>query len=1046
MAPGQKEVNLLIAIINGSVRYRPAIIFLLGIAILASGYAIKNSPLDAIPDISDPQIIIYSRWARSAQLLETKITNPLIRSMSGIKGVRTTRGMSYLGYSFVYLIIDNDGDTDYVKSRALGRLNSIRQKLPSDAQIEIGPSASAMGWVYQYVLIDRDNSHDLREIRHLQQERIKPALETVDGVAEVATIGGLEKQYQLKIYPPLLAEAGVSLKNLVLALKSTFAEVGGRTVEVNNRDYQVRAVARAKNIDQLESVVIGHSKDGDPALILDIGYIQVGYDLRRSIADFNGEGEVVGAIVIIERDKNVLSLTKKIKEKLDEIQKTLPAEINIVTAYDRSPMIKGAISTFFKTLAYELVVVIMVMALFLRNARAIIAPALVLSLSVLFTFIPLYLFHQTLNLFSIAGLFLAMGEMADATIVMVENCSFELAEKGSASKAERRRIIMASVYKMARPLFFSLLIIIVSFLPVFFMGAKEGKLFDPLAYGKTFAMFLSTMLTFFFLPGLMLSIFGGARPLPVAKADGFPIRLYRRTLATVLKFKHSFLALNVVILIATIPILMNFEKAFMPELDEGSILFMPTTLPGLPAKEGGWILQQIDKKLKSFPEVDTVFGKLGRGETATDPAPFTMIESTITLRPKAQWREGMTMNGLIEEMDRAMNIPGFVNAWTKPIRGRVDMQITGIQTPVGLKVKGADLGEIESVAIKIEALLKEFPHTKNVFAERISNGYFIDADFDLERLAKRGIRVDDALLHIRYALGGENVGWIEGANGKAPLNAQYAIDYIDTLDKISNLLIVTGGGKATPLSSVATVQVKKLPEMIRDEDGLLTGYIYIDIAGMEASTYVERARTFLDEKLTLPDGYQLEWSGQFRYEIAARKKLYIIAPVTLLIIFALLIYTFRSVVDAIVIILSIPYAFVGGIWLQWALGYPMTIAVWIGYIAVFAVATQTGIIMVIFLRQALEKRDRQNEPKENGDIETAILDGSALRLRPKLMTVCTTLFSLLPMMLSSGSGMEIMKPIATPTVGGMITSTIYVLFIIPCLFAAGARRGGAKTI
>jgi len=1030
---------LLPIIINGSIQYRKVIRLLIAVGILMSVYAIKNSPLDAIPDISDSQIIIYSKWPRSSQLLETKITRPIIRALSGMKGVRTARGMSYLGYSFVYVIMENDADKRMVKDGVKDRLNSIRPKLPPGAQIEIGPQASAMGWAYQYVLLDSDNSHDLREIRRIQEERVKTVLESVEGVAEVATVGGLEKQYQLKIYPPLLAETGVSLKELVSALKSISGEAGGRLLEVNNRDYQVRGIAKAENIDQIESAVIGYSRDGVPVRIKDIGYIQVGYDLRRGIADFNGKGEVVGGIVIVEQDENVLTVTDRVKKKLEEIAKTLPEGIDVVTAYDRSPLINGAIYTFFKTLAYELAVVILVMALFLKTGRTVIAPALVLLLSVLFSFLPLYLFHQTLNLFSIAGLFLAMGEMADATIVMVENCASELAAKGSAGEAERKRVIIASVISMARPLFFSLLIIIVSFLPVFFLGAREGKLFDPLAYSKTFAMFLSTLLTFVFLPALILAIFGGKRLAPVSKANDFTLRWYKRSLETVLKFKYLFLALNIFILIATIPIMMSFGKAFMPQLDEGSILYMPTTLPGLPAREAGWILRRIDEKLKKFPEVEKVFGKLGRADSATDPAPFTMIESTITLRPKAEWRKGMTIRRLIGEMDDEMKIPGFVNAWTQPIRARVDMQTTGVQTPVGLKVKGASLEQIETIAKKIETALREFPHTKSVIAERISDGYFIDVDFDYDRLYEHGVRVEEALLHIRYALGGENIGWIDSQNGRAPLNVQYVIDYINTLEKISDLLIVTSDDQIIPLSDVAEVKVKRLPEMIRDEDGLLTAYIYIDIAGIEAGTYVERARDYLSEKLILPEGYRLEWSGQFQYEIDARKKLMIIAPLTLLIIFVLLIYTFRSIVDAVLIMLSIPYAFVGGVWMQWMLGYPMTIAVWVGYIAVFAVAVQTGIIMIIFLRQALKKRGIDKISQTVGAIETAVIEGSALRLRPKLMTVSTTILSLLPVMLSTGSGMEIMKPIATPTVGGMITSTIYVLFIIPCLFTSGLQ-------
>ncbi|KMP10738.1 hypothetical protein UZ36_06745 [Candidatus Nitromaritima sp. SCGC AAA799-C22] len=1030
---------MLTSIINYGVQYRRAVVFLIIGAAFLSIYAIKNSPLDAIPDISDPQIIIYSKWPQSSHLLEKEITRPLIRSLSGVKGVRTIRGMSYLGYSFVYVILESGADPESVKGETTERLNSIRPKLPANAQIEIGPLASSMGWIYQYALVDDDNSYDLRELRLIQEERIKFALETVEGVAEVATVGGLEKQYQLKVYPPLLAESGISLKKLVSAMKSTSDEAGGRVLEVNNRDYQIRGSASAESIDQVESMVIGYSRENKPVQVKDIGYIQVGYDLRRGITDLNGDGEVVGGIVVIEQDENVLRVMKRIRKKLDEIQKNLPAGINIVTAYDRSTLIRNAISTFFKTLAYEFAVVILVMVLFLKNHRTIVAPVLILLLGTLFTSIPLYAFHQTLNLFSIAGLFLAMGEMADATIVMVENCVSELAMKGNTNATLRRQVILKSVNRMARPLFFSLLIIIVSFLPVFFLGSMEGKLFDPLAYSKTFAMFLSTLLTFVFLPALILTMFGGKPTHPTGGSNGFLLKCYRPVLKAVLKFKFSFIFLNFLILILTVPVLLKFEKAFMPTLNEGSILYMPTTLPGLPGREAGWILQQIDKKLKKFPEVKTVFGKLGRADTATDPAPFTMIETTITLQPKSEWRSGMTIKRLIEEMNSEMKVPGFANAWTQPIRARVDMQTTGIQTQIGLKVKGDDLEKIEAIAKKIEALLTSFPNTQSVLAERISDGYFIDVEFNYDKLARRGIPIDEALLYVRYALSGENAAWIKQKDRLVPLSIQYAFDYIDTVEKIGNLLVVTPEDKIIPLSDVASVKVKRLPEMIRNEDGLLTGYIYMDIAGTEAGAYVQRVDQFLSDNLTLPSGYLLEWTGQFRHERAARKKLLIIVPVTLLVIFGLLKFTFRSIIDSILIMFSIPYALVGGIWLQWFMGYPMTVAVWVGYIALYAVAVQTGIIMVIFLRQAMEEKLRQNQSNTAEEIEAALIEGSVLRLRPKLMTVCTTILSLMPVMLSSGSGLEIMKPIATPTVGGMITSTIYVLFLIPCLFAASLQ-------
>ena len=1027
---------MLTTIINGSIVYRKSVVFLLGAMTLLSIYAIYNSPLDAIPDISDRQIIVYSKWSQSPGQLESKITHPIIHSLSGLRGVKTLRGMSYLGYSFIYVILEHDAEREKLKSHIKEILNSIRPKLPKDARIEIGPDASGMGWIFQYALVNKDSSLDLREIRLIQEERIKLPLETVNGVAEVATVGGLEKQYQLKIYPQLLSEMGISLKDLVLKLETILDEAGGRVLEVNNRDYQIRGSAKVNSIDHVESLVIGHSKQGHPVQIKDIGYIQVGYDQRRGIADLNGEGEVVGGIVIIEQDENVLLVKKQIAKKLAQIQSTLPKNLKIVTVYDRSIIIWSSITTFFKTLAYELAVVVLVILIFLRNLRTVSAPLLVLLLGTLFTAIPLYFFHQTLNLFSIAGLFIAMGEMADASIVMLENCVSELALNKSTDRKKRQDIILGSVLKMARPLFFSLLIILVSFLPIFFMGPMEGKIFNPLAFSKTFAMFASTLLTFFFLPALLLTVLGNNISLYKSTANGTLTGYYKRTLRFIIDYKFSFILLSFLVLFFTLPVLFQFEKRFMPELDEKSILYMPTTLPGLPAKEAGWILQQIDKKLKKFPEVQTVFGKLGRADTATDPAPFTMIETTITLHPESQWRPEMTRERLVEEMNREMKIPGFANAWTQPIQGRVDMQSTGISSKIGIKIKGGNLQKIESISKEVEALLTEMPDTQSVIAERISDGYFIDTQFDLEKLARWGIPLDEALLFVKYALGGENVASIRQDDRLVPLNLQYAVDYIDTVEKVSHLKVISPDKRLIPLSEIAKVQILKFPEMVRNENGLLTGYLYIEILGINAGEYVKKAKKLIDEKLNMEDGYQIEWAGQFLQEIEARKRLSIIIPITLLLIFILLKCTFNSTVDSILLMFSIPFAMIGGIWLQWILGYPMTVAVWVGYIALFAVAVQTGIIMVIFIHQALERNKRENGSTDRMAIENAIIEGSVLRLRPKLMTVITTLFSLLPVMLFSGSGLEIMKPIATPTVGGIITSTFYVLFLIPCLYAA----------
>jgi Cu(I)/Ag(I) efflux system membrane protein CusA/SilA len=1030
-----KKVHLLTTIINRSIVYRKFIVFLLGAMSLLSIYALFHSPLDAIPDISDRQIIVYSKWSQSPSQLESKITQPIIRSLSGLKGVRTLRGMSYLGYSFIYVILESNTDREKLKARVKEILNSLKPDLPKDARIDLGADASGMGWIFQYALVNQDSSMDLREIRLIQEERIKRPLETVKGVAEVATVGGLKKQYQLKIYPQLLSATGISLKDLVNKLETILDEAGGRVLEVNNRDYQIRGSANVGSIDQVESLVIGHSNDGQPVLIKDIGYIQVGYDQRRGIADLNGEGEVVGGIVIIEQDKNVLRVKEQIAEKLAQIQSTLPKNLKIVTVYDRSILIWSSITTFFETLGYELVVVVLVIVIFLRNFRAVSAPLLILLLGTLFTAIPLYFFHQTLNLFSIAGLFIAMGEMADASIVMLESCISELALNKTAKRKKRQKIILGAVLKMARPLFFSLLIIVVSFLPILFLGPMEGKVFNPLVLSKTFAMFASTLLTFFFLPALLLTLLGGNNVAYKNVADGGVARYYKQMLKFIFNYKFSFLFLNFLVLFFTLPILFQFEKEFMPELDENSILYMPTTLPGLPTKEAGWILQQIDKKLKKFPEVKTVFGKLGRADTATDPAPFTMIETTITLHPKQQWREGMNRQRLLEEMNREMRVPGFSNAWTQPIRGRIDMQSTGIASQVGVKIYGPNIHEIEVIAKEVETLLAEMPGTRSVIAERISDGYFIDTQFDIEKLARWGLPLDEALLFVKYALSGENVASIRQEDRWVPLNLQYAVDYIDTVEKISHLKVILPDKKIIPLSEIAKVEIIKFPEMVRNENGLLTGYLYIETLGTNAGEYVQQAKTLLTEKLKLKKGYHVEWAGQFLHEREARERLLIIIPITLLLIFVLLKLTFKSTLDSILLIFSIPFAMVGGVWLQWGLGYPMTVAVWVGYIALFAVAVQTGIIMVVFIHQALKKSINENIPQDRIAVENAIIEGSVFRLRPKLMTVATTFFSLLPIMIFSGSGLEIMKPIAVPTIGGIITSTFYVLFLIPCLYA-----------
>jgi len=939
-----------------------------------------------------------------------------------------------MGYSFVYVILTDAGQREAVQQLVVDRINTVRSQLPSDATITLGPNASGAGWIYQYALVDREKLRDLRELRLLNEGQIKPALQSVPGIAEVASVGGLEKQYQLKIFPPLLARAGFSLRQVVNSLQDVFQEAGGRTIEITNRDYQLRGTTNNSEIDKLESLVLGRANDGTPIRLRDVGYIQVGYDQRRVIADLDGTGEVVGGIAIMEHDQNVLAITRSMERKLEEIRASLPKGIEIVTTYDRSTWIWATLREFFSTLVIELVVVSFVIVFFLRNVRAAVGPIAVLLFSVLFTVLPLALFRQTINLFSLAGLCLAIGEIADATIVIVENCATELSRRRNLSFAERSEVIIESISTVARPLLFSLMIILASFLPVFFLEERESRLFNPLAYSKTFGMAFSTLLTLLVLPIIVMWVFrreGAAGMLstePHSFQESFAARVYRSALVAMIRRRYVFTLAGFAILLSAGWMLTGIGKDFMPETDEGSLLYMPTTLPGLPAKEAGWILQQMDKKLKEFPEVERVFEKVGRADTSTDPAPMTMIETTVLLKPRGEWRDGMTKASLVAEMDKAMQTVGYVNTWVQPIRARAMMQTTGIQTPVGIKVKGPDVAEIEKISQQIEGALRMFPGTKSVLAERISEGYYVDVQQDLDRMGAQGITVDEAMLTVRYAIGGDNVAGIREANTIVPLGLQYSSEYIDTIEKVRNVPVVTGDGRAVPLGSIADVSVRKMPEMIRNDNGELSGYIYIDLDNVTAPDYVEQARECLAQNVTLPDGYSMEWTGLYQYAEAARSRLKYVVPITLVIIMGLLMMAFRSFTESTLIMLSVPFALVGGVFLQWMLGYPMTTAVIIGYISLFAVAIQTGIIMVAFIQEAIDRKT------ENQTYVDAVVEGSVSRLRPKLMTVATTLFSLLPIPFMHGTGMEILQPIATPSIGGMLTSTIHVLFMTPCLF------------
>ncbi len=1027
---------MLTSIIRNIICHKLIVLVLLGITVLISLYYIRSAPLDAIPDISDAQIIIYAKWERSPDIIEDEITNPLVQSLLTIPLIKSVRATTNLGYSFIYIIIDEIKQRELLRQIIQNRINAIRYQLPEKASIVLAPNASSIGWIYQYALIDKTKTHDLRELRTLNESFVKPGLQRVSGIAEVATVGGLERQIELKIFPPLLEQAGITLRQIINSLRDLFQEVGGRTIEITNRDYNLRAVVNIDDLDSIEHLIIGYNNKGTAVLLKDIGYLQVNYDIRRGIAELDGDGEVVGGIVIMEQQQNVLSVTETLKKTLKKIQHELPKGVEIIMAYDRSSLIWSTLKNFTSAIIYELFVVFLVILWALRNGRSAVAPVVVILLGCLYTLVSLSFVGQTINLFSLAGLAIAIGEMADATIVIVENCSNELAKanlRNRLSNKDRNEIIIKATSRLMRPLLFSLLIILVSFLPVFFLEHRESRLFDPLAFSKTFAMGFSTLLTLVLLPILISWIFARRGHVVsntiVDAKDNKLVCIYRYLLNLSIQYRYWFISLSIAAFIGSVFIMIQFDKDYMPEMEEGSILYMPTTLPGMPIREAGWILQQIDKKIKAFPEVEHVFGKLGRADTATDPSPVTMIESTILLKPKSQWRKGLTKILLVNEMNDSLKITGFINSWTQPIAGRIVMQDTGIQTPVGIKVKGLNIIKIEEIAKQVELLLQQLPQTQSVIAERISEGYFIDIENNLERMAKLNVSVDDALLTARYGIGGDNLFVIKQADSTSvPFSMQYSPEYVDTLDKVKRTPVITNNGRSVEMNKIADIGIKKLPEMIRNDNGELAGYIRIDIQDVTAVDYVNKAKKYLQQKLKMPVGYTLEWTGAYQYAQAANARLLWIVPITLIIMFVLLFVAFRSVAESLLILLSAPFALIGGVIIQWWQGFPVTTAVIIGYIAVLAIALQTGILMIEFIRSALQQRT------ESESYISAIVTGSVARLRPKLMTVATTVLGLIPILLVTGSGMDVTQPIAAPSVGGMVSSTIYVLFLIPCLY------------
>jgi Cu(I)/Ag(I) efflux system membrane protein CusA/SilA len=1025
-----------------------ALVFMATAALTVWGvWAMTATPLDAVPDISDVQVIVSTEWAgRSPDIIEDQVTYPIVTALISAPRVRTVRGFTDFGISYVYVIFEDGTDIYWARSRVVEYLQGLRGRLPEGSNPTIGPDATGVGWVFQYALVDDTGQHDLAELRGVQDWFLRYNLASVDGVAEVASIGGFVKQYQVNLDPTRLAAYDKSVKDVVQAIRASNNEVEGRLLEFSGREYMVRGRGYLTSVDDIAAVSLGANARGTPVRVGDVADVRLGPDIRRGVAELDGKGEVVGGVVVMRFGENALRVIERVKARLEEIKSALPSGVRIVPTYDRSGLINESIATLRRALVEEAIVVSLVILVFLFHIRSALVPILALPIAVVASFIPMYHLDVTSNIMSLGGLALAIGVLVDASIVMVENAyrhvseasgSVEAGADPAAAYAEQPRVIIGAAKQVARAIFFSLAIIIVSFVPVFLLEAQEGRMFRPLAFTKTSAMVFASVLSITLVPVLMTLFIRGRRLKreavnPVSRVFAW---LYEPVLRAALRFKWTALLLNFAVVPLTIPLLFVIGSEFMPPLYEGSMLYMPTSPPGMSITEATRLLQVQDRLLRQVPEVEQVFGTVGRGTTATDNSPMGMVNTTVLLKPRAEWRPGMTFQSLQAEMDQSLQFPGFPNVWTQPIRNRLDMLLTGIKTPVGIKVLGADLTVIEGLGREIERILRQVPGTRSVYAERVAQGYFTDIRIDRQAIARYGLTIEDVQDVIQSALGGENITQTIEGRERYPVNVRYAREFRESIPSLRRVLIKTPTGAAVPLGQLAEVSLTTGPAMIRDEDAQLAGYVYVDTATRDVGGYVDAARAAVARELRLPPGYTLQWTGQYEFQVRARERLQILIPLVFFIIFMLLYMTFRSASEATIVMLSVVYAMTGGVILQWLLDYNFSVAVWVGYIALYGVAVQTGVVMVVYLHEALDRRLRASAGALTAaDVLQATIDGSVLRLRPKLMTVTVVMASLLPIMWSTGVGSDVMKPIAAPIIGGMITSTIHVLIITPVIF------------
>ena len=1009
-------------------------------------YALRQTPVDALPDLSDVQVIIKTSFPGQApQVVEDQVTYPLTTAMLAVPKAVTVRGYSFFGDSYVYVIFADGTDLYWARSRVLEYLSQVAGQLPDGAKPALGPDATGVGWIFEYALVDRSGHNDLAQLRSLQDWFLKYELQTVPGVAEVATIGGMVRQYQVVVDPDKLRAFGLPLSKLKSAIRSGNQEAGGSVIEIGEAEYMVRATGYLQGIDDLADIPLGVNESGTPVVLSDIAEIRLGPQMRRGVADLDGEGEVVGGVIVMRWGENASKTIDAVKERLIELQRSLPEGVEIVSTYDRSDLIERAVDTLQGKLIEEFLVVALVCAVFLFHLRSSAVVILSLPVGILVAFIVMRMQGMNANIMSLGGIAIAIGAMVDAAIVMIENVHKHI-EKEPLTDENRWRIVAESACEVGPPLFLSLLIITLSFLPVFTLEAQEGRLFAPLAFTKTYAMAAAAGLSITLVPVLMgYFIRGKVTSEHKNPINRFLIAVYQPVIHAVIRFPKATLALAAVILVIGLWPATRLGSEFMPPLDEGDLMYMPTTYPGISVDKARELLQQTDRLIATVPEVKRVFGKIGRAETATDPAPLTMIETVIQLKPREEWREGMTPEGLRQELDSIVRFPGLTNAWVMPIKTRIDMLATGIKTPVGIKVAGPDLEIIERIGLELERALADVPGTASVYSERVAGGRYVEVDIDRKRASRFGLNIDDIQDIVRSAVGGMNVTQTVEGLERYPVNLRYPQRVRDSVEQLQLLPIVTPQGARIALADVADVMIVDGPPVIKSENARLNGWTYVDIAGRDLGSYVAEAQRVVADSVDLPAGYSLAWSGQYEYMVRAKERLTVVGPVTLAIIVFLLYLNFRRFAEVAIILGTLPMALVGGVWLLYLLGYDISVAVGVGFIALAGVAVEIGVVMLVYLNQAI--RHHMAEAETGGrllnldDVRQAVIDGAVMRVRPIMMTVAAIIAGLLPIMFGGGTGSEVMRRIAAPMVGGMVSATILTLIVIPALFLLWRGHG-----